>query len=170
MLRRHSKKSMYTSRSTFSWPRHSLASGKLHAPAPLTPEKESRNPLDRRLRGPQNRYGRHRGLELRPLGRPASTVATLTALSRLQKLRGLSPRVNYTDRAAAAFRWSKCQLSADKECCVVSATDTYGRILGFLDRSRYFFFQVAPQLYSRGWVDQLQGYSNTEYLFFRPSM
>jgi hypothetical protein len=23
----------------------------------------------------------------------------------------------------------------------------------FLDRSRYFFFQVAPQLYSRGWVD-----------------
>jgi hypothetical protein len=26
-------------------------------------------------------------------------------------------------------------------------------ILGYLDRSRYFFFQVAPQLYSRGWVD-----------------
>jgi hypothetical protein len=25
--------------------------------------------------------------------------------------------------------------------------------LGFLDRSRYFFFQVAPQLSSRGWVD-----------------
>jgi hypothetical protein len=23
----------------------------------------------------------------------------------------------------------------------------------FLDRSRYFFFQLAPQLYSRGWVD-----------------
>jgi hypothetical protein len=23
--------------------------------------------------------------------------------------------------------------------------------LGFLDRSRYFFFQVAPQLWSRGW-------------------
>jgi hypothetical protein len=23
----------------------------------------------------------------------------------------------------------------------------------FLDRSRYFFFQVAPQLYSRSWVD-----------------
>jgi hypothetical protein len=29
-----------------------------------------------------------------------------------------------------------------------------GRILDFLDRSRYFFFyQVAPQLYSRGCVD-----------------
>jgi hypothetical protein len=25
--------------------------------------------------------------------------------------------------------------------------------LGFLDRSRYFFFQAAPQLSSRGWVD-----------------
>jgi hypothetical protein len=36
---------------------------------------------------------------------------------------------------------------------VVSATVPYGRILGFLDQSRYFFFQVAPQLYSRGWVD-----------------
>jgi hypothetical protein len=29
----------------------------------------------------------------------------------------------------------------------------YGCNLGFLDRSRYNFFQVAPQFYSRGWVD-----------------
>jgi hypothetical protein len=36
---------------------------------------------------------------------------------------------------------------------VVSVTDSYGRILGFLDRSRYCFFQASPQLYSRGWVD-----------------
>jgi hypothetical protein len=41
----------------------------------------------------------------------------------------------------------------DRECHVVSATDPHGRILGFLDRSRYSFFQVAPQFYSRGWVD-----------------
>jgi hypothetical protein len=27
------------------------------------------------------------------------------------------------------------------------------RTLGFLDRSRYIFFQAAPQLYSRGSVD-----------------
>jgi hypothetical protein len=32
---------------------------------------------------------------------------------------------------------------------MVSATDPPGRILGFLDRSRYYFFQVAPQLYSQ---------------------
>jgi hypothetical protein len=36
---------------------------------------------------------------------------------------------------------------------MVSVTDPYGGILGFLDRSRYFLFQVAPQLYSRGLVD-----------------
>jgi hypothetical protein len=33
---------------------------------------------------------------------------------------------------------------ADRACHVVSATDPYGRILGFLDQNRYFFFQVAP--------------------------
>jgi hypothetical protein len=42
---------------------------------------------------------------------------------------------------------------ADRRCHMVSVTVPYGRILGFLDRNRYFFFQVAPQLYSRGWVD-----------------
>jgi hypothetical protein len=44
---------------------------------------------------------------------------------------------------------------ADRGCHVVSVTDPYGRILAFLDRSRYFFFQVAPRLYSRGWVDHV---------------
>jgi hypothetical protein len=36
---------------------------------------------------------------------------------------------------------------------VVSVKDPYGSILGFLDRNRYFFFQVAPQLYLQGYVD-----------------
>jgi hypothetical protein len=40
---------------------------------------------------------------------------------------------------------------ADRGCHVVSVTDPYGRILDFLDR--YFFFEVAPQLCSRGWVN-----------------
>jgi hypothetical protein len=65
------------------------------------------------------------------------------------KTRGLIPQTNYTDRATTACRRS----FADRECRVVSATDPHGRILGFLDRSRYYFFQVAPQLYSRGWLD-----------------
>jgi hypothetical protein len=35
---------------------------------------------------------------------------------------------------------------ADRGCDVVSMTDPYGHILGFLDRSGYFFIQVAPHL------------------------
>jgi hypothetical protein len=42
---------------------------------------------------------------------------------------------------------------ADVGCRVVSAMDSHGRSFGFLDRSSYFYFQVAPQLYSRGRVD-----------------
>jgi hypothetical protein len=45
---------------------------------------------------------------------------------------------NYIDRATAACRRSDCQLFADRGCHVVSVTDPYGLILGFLDRSRYF--------------------------------
>jgi hypothetical protein len=55
------------------------------------------------------------------------------------------------------YRPSDRRLSASSEptfanrgCNVVSVTDPYGRILGFLDGSRYFFFQVAPQLCSGG--------------------
>jgi hypothetical protein len=44
---------------------------------------------------------------------------------------------------------------ADRGCRVVSATDPQGHILGFLDRGRYYFFQVTPQLYSRCWVDPI---------------
>jgi hypothetical protein len=44
---------------------------------------------------------------------------------------------------------------ADRGCHVVSMTDPYGRLFGSLDRSRYFFFQNVPDLYSRGWVDPL---------------
>jgi hypothetical protein len=49
---------------------------------------------------------------------------------------------------------------ADRVCCLVRTTDPYGRIFGFLDRSRYSFFHAAPQLYSRDWVDPFQ----THYL------
>jgi hypothetical protein len=55
-----------------------------------------------------------------------------------KKLNGISPRANYTDRATAVYRRSDCQLFADKGCHVVSVTDPHGRILGFIDRSRYF--------------------------------
>jgi hypothetical protein len=55
-----------------------------------------------------------------------------------KNLHGLSPRANYTDRATAVCRRSDYQLFADRGCHVVSVTDPYGRILDFVDRSRYF--------------------------------
>jgi hypothetical protein len=39
---------------------------------------------------------------------------------------------------------------------VVNVTDPYGRVLAFLDRSHYFSFSVASQLYSRGRVDPVR--------------
>jgi hypothetical protein len=52
------------------------------------------------------------------------------------KLRGLSLRANYNDRVTAKLVPNLHHM--------VSVTDPYGHNLGFLDRSRYFFFQVAP--------------------------
>jgi hypothetical protein len=63
----------------------------------------------------------------------------------------------WSESVSELYRLSDRRLSAklllnfaDRGCHVVSVTDPYGRIICFLDRSRYFFFQVAPQLYSRG--------------------
>jgi hypothetical protein len=42
---------------------------------------------------------------------------------------------------------------ADKGCHVVSVTDPSGRISQFSRQEPLLFYQVAPQLYSRGWVD-----------------
>jgi hypothetical protein len=71
-----------------------------------------------------------------------------------KKLRGPSPRANYTDRATRLSA-KLVPTFVDRGCHVISVTDPCGRILGFLDQSHYFFFQVAPQLYSRGWVDHV---------------
>jgi hypothetical protein len=72
----------------------------------------------------------------------AATVVQAGVQNKLNKLKtkihGLSPRENYTDRATVVFRRSDCQLFTDRWCHVVSVTDPYGRILGFLDRSCYF--------------------------------
>jgi hypothetical protein len=60
------------------------------------------------------------------------------------KLRGLSPRANYTYQTTPACRRSWYQLLADRLCHVVNVTDRLSR------PKNYFFFQVAPRLYSRG--------------------
>jgi hypothetical protein len=56
----------------------------------------------------------------------------------------LSPQANCTDWATATSRWI-LEWSARRITTVVN--------LGFIDRNRYFFIQVAPQLSSRDWVD-----------------
>jgi hypothetical protein len=69
-------------------------------------------------------------------------------------------RTPWPESVSELYRPSDRRLSAkwlptfaDRECHTVSVTGPYDRILGFLDRSRYVFFQVASQFYSRGWVD-----------------
>jgi hypothetical protein len=70
---------------------------------------------------------------------------------KLTKVCGLSPRVNYTARSTAKL----VPTFADRGSHVVSTMDLQGCILASLDRSRYYFFQIAPQLYSRCWVDTI---------------
>jgi hypothetical protein len=69
------------------------------------------------------------------------------------KLRGFSPQANYieweSDRRLSA---KLVPTFADREVSSGQSDGAHGRILGSLDRSRYYFFQVAPQLYSQGWV------------------
>jgi hypothetical protein len=69
-------------------------------------------------------------------------------------------KLNWPESASELYRPSDRRLStklvstvAGRGWNVVSVTNPYGRNLDFLDRSRYFLFQVAPQMYSRGWVD-----------------
>jgi hypothetical protein len=73
----------------------------------------------------------------------------LSTNKQTKKLRGFSPRANYTDRVTAACRRIYSQLLPIDGYRVLSVADPYGRKLDFLDRRRYFFFQVVPQLYSR---------------------
>jgi hypothetical protein len=75
-----------------------------------------------------------------PRNTPAYEKKTIKTI-----LCGLSPQANYTDRATAAvgevvrlLRVEGVTWSAQRIPTAVN--------LGFLDRSRYFFFQIAPQL------------------------
>jgi hypothetical protein len=65
----------------------------------------------------------------------------------------------WSESASELYRLSNRRLSmkwlpifADKGCHLVSVTDPYGRIQ-FSRQEPLLFYQVAPQLYSRGWVD-----------------
>jgi hypothetical protein len=90
------------------------------------------------------------------------TVVTLETKKKKTRLRGLCPRANYTNRTTAACRRSDGQLFADSGCHVVSVTDPYNRILGFLDRSRYFSIkQLLSFTHEAEWIP-----FQTHYFFF----
>jgi hypothetical protein len=80
-------------------------------------------------------------------------IMTIIVIAIETKLRGLSRRANYADRVTATCRRSYCQHLRIEGLHVVSVSDPYNRILGFLDRSCCYSFQVAPQLYLRGFLD-----------------
>jgi hypothetical protein len=69
------------------------------------------------------------------------------------KLHGLSPQSELCRLSDLRLSAKLVPIFADRGRRVVSATDPHGCILGFLDWSRYFSIQVAPQLSSWGWVD-----------------
>jgi hypothetical protein len=89
--------------------------------------------------------------DLEPFDRPV-TLADTTQLTNKKQI--ASPQ-----SSSELYRPSDRRLSTklvpegDKGCRMVTATNPYSRILGFLERSRYYFFQVDPQSFSRGWVD-----------------
>jgi hypothetical protein len=141
--------------------------GELHAPAALPPGKgapvihsiggcvDPRTGLDNM----ENlNFLTLQGLELDPsVVQPVASRYTNHATAHRKR-----KETPWPESASELYRPSDRRLSAklvptfeDRRCHVVSVTDTYGRYFGFLDRSRYFFFQVALQLYSRGWVDHV---------------
>jgi hypothetical protein len=82
---------------------------------------------------------------------------TLPIVRNSLKKKDLWSESNYTDKATSACRWKLVPTFADRGCRMVSAMDPHSRILSSLDRSCNYFFQLAPQLYSRGWVDPVPG-------------
>jgi hypothetical protein len=87
-------------------------------------------------------------MERAPLKHKPETKLLEVTLKK-KELCGLSPQANYTD-------WERLPIFGEVSANFLrfeGVAWSAQRILGFLDRSRYFFFQAAPQLYSRGWVD-----------------
>jgi hypothetical protein len=65
-----------------------------------------------------------------------------------------SLQANYIDWATATGRWILVPTFVDRAVSHGQRGGTLTAVnLSFLDRSHYFFFQVAPHLWSQGWVD-----------------
>jgi hypothetical protein len=96
-------------------------------------------------------------------GRSNLSVANCLSNADTHKYTPHKQQTTWPESASELYRPSNRRLStilvptfADRGSSVFSATDPHGLILGFLDQSSYYFFQVAHQLYSRGSVDRVQ--------------
>jgi hypothetical protein len=83
----------------------------------------------------------------------------------IHKFMAFSLQANYTDWVTATSWQIVVQSLVDRgmSCCQCGGTPTAIN-LSFLDWSRHFFFQVAPHLSSRGWVDPSQSRCYSENL------
>jgi hypothetical protein len=86
---------------------------------------------------------------------PVERTAVCLCLYRYTEIQIEGMKIPWLESASQLYRQSDRSLSTKLvptfvggRYHVVSVTDPYGSILGFLDDSRYFFFQVAPHLYS----------------------
>jgi hypothetical protein len=102
------------------------------------------------------KVGSHFRVSLRQLGKHGLVVSMIDIiLSSYSSVAWVRELYRSSDRRLSA---KLMPTSADRGCHVVSVTDPYGRILGFLDWSCYFFFQVASQFYSLSWVDPVYSF------------
>jgi hypothetical protein len=75
-------------------------------------------------------------------------MSLCTAVDRYQRFGGTASELYLlSDRCLLA---KSVPTFADRGCCMVSITDHHGHILRFIYQKCYYFFQVAPQLYSQG--------------------
>jgi hypothetical protein len=126
-------------RSIFSWTRHQLeVRGQLHASAALPPGKKPPPPRT-------NWTGGWVGLwvGLTDMERWKYYILSLLKTKQTPWSESASKLYRPSDRRLSAKLLPTC---ADKGCHVVSVTDPYGRILDFLDRSRYFFLSSSSSI------------------------
>jgi hypothetical protein len=90
---------------------------------------------------------RNKQLPLITVTTKTTTTTNTTTTITIQWLWSASELYRPSDRCFSA---KLVPTSAGRGCRVV---DLYGRNLAFQGQSRYFFFQVVPQLYSWDWVE-----------------
>jgi hypothetical protein len=81
-------------------------------------------------------------------------ICYITSTTQTKKLMAFSPQANYTDWSTATGQRTLVPTFVDRGVLRGQCSRTPTTVnISLLDQSCYFFFQVAPHLSSRGWVD-----------------